>query len=92
MLLKGNDTLKERTALLPDSITELLELCLRSTYFCFNQKMYEQQEGDATGSPVSVVNLHMEHFEKLAFESLDCGPGSGRDTLTSLAALLGLEQ
>ena len=45
--LQEDDILVERTALLPSSIVELLELCLRSTYFCFNGKFYEQQEGAA---------------------------------------------
>ena len=60
-----DDTLIERTTSLPSSIAELLELCLRSAYFCFNGKFYEQREGAIMGSPVSAVvaNFYMEHFE-----------------------------
>ena len=48
-----------------------LEICLRSTYFCFKDTFYEQREGTVMGSPVSgvVANLYMEHFEHLALES-----------------------
>ena len=61
-------SLAERTRLSPDSITRLLELCLRSTYFSFQEELYEQTEGAAMGSPVSsvVANIYMEHFEDLA--------------------------
>lgn len=50
--LQEDDTLIGRTDLLPGSIAELLELCLRYTYFCFKGKFYEQREGVAMGSPV----------------------------------------
>ena len=49
----------------------LLEFCLRSTYFTFQDRLYEQQEGAAKGSPISptVANLFMEDFETRAMES-----------------------
>ena len=53
--LQEDETLEERTPLLLGSITELLELCLRMTYFSFKGKFYEQSEGAAMGSPVSAV-------------------------------------
>ena len=52
--LQEDNTLVERTALLPGSIAELPELCLRSMYFCFG-KFYDQREGAAMGSSVSAV-------------------------------------
>ena len=54
-----------------DHITCLLAFCLRSTYFTFQGRYYEQQEGAAMGSPISpiVANLHMEDFEKEAINS-----------------------
>ena len=63
--------MEERTLLLPGSIAELLKLCLRTTYFSFKGKFYEQSEGAAMESPVSAVvaNLYMEHFEQLALQS-----------------------
>ena len=43
----------------------LLEFCLRSTYFTFQNQYYEQVEDAAMGSPISpiVANLYMENFE-----------------------------
>ena len=70
-LLRNDNTLEEKTAMDADRIAELLELCLRSTYFCFQDKFYQQKEGATMGSPVSgvVANLYMEHFETLALSS-----------------------
>ena len=74
--LQGDNTLHERTALQPNSIAALLELCLCSTYFCFGGEIYEQREGAAMGSPVSAVvaNLYMGHFEQLTLESAPSRP------------------
>ena len=67
-LLRNDDILEERTTMDADRIAKLLELCLRSTYFCFQDKFYQQKEGAEMGSLVSAVvaNLYMEHFETLA--------------------------
>ena len=66
------------TLLFPDKVTELLDLCLRSTYFSYGGDFYEQQEGAVMGSPVSaaVANLYMEFFEDLALSQAptDCTP------------------
>jgi hypothetical protein len=45
---------------------KLARLCLGSTYFCFNGKMYEQTEGAAMGSPLSplTANIFMQNFEE----------------------------
>ena len=67
----GEDgTLEDRTSLSSERIADLLEMCLRSTYFSFGGNFYEQKEGAAMGSPVSAVvaNLYMEFFEELALE------------------------
>ena len=66
----------ERTPLSPERIAELLQLCLKSTYFSYNGEFYEQREGAAMGSPVSAVvaNLYMEFFEELALESAPSRP------------------
>ena len=49
----------------------LLEFCLTSTYFTFQEKFYEQVEGPAMGSPISpiVANLYMEDFEMRALNT-----------------------
>ena len=71
--LQDDEAVGERTALQPNSIADLLELCLHCTYFYFNSRVYEQREEAAMGLPVSAVvaNLYMEHFKKLA---LECAP------------------
>jgi hypothetical protein len=63
--------LHKRTPLKPDHIIELLELCLKTTYFSYKDKYYIQKHGCAMGSPVSpiIVNLYMEDFEKKALTS-----------------------
>ena len=50
---------------------DLLEFCLRSTYFTYQGKYYEQVEGAAMGSPISpiVANLYMENFELRALNT-----------------------
>ena len=49
------EDLVERTPLPVERISELLELCLKSTYFSYNGEFYEQRQGAAMGSPVSSV-------------------------------------
>ena len=68
--------LVNRTTLSPDRVAELLEACLKSTYFCYGGEFYEQREGAAIGSPVSAVvaNLYMEFFEELALRSAPSKP------------------
>ena len=74
--LQEDETLEDRTTLSPDRVAELLEVCLRSTYFSYNGNFYEQREGAAMGSPVSAVvaNLYMEFFEELALASAPAKP------------------
>ncbi|XP_072017463.1 uncharacterized protein [Amphiura filiformis] len=67
-----NDTsLPDRTQLSPQQISDLLGVCLKTTYFIHNGSFYSQCEGAAMGSPVSpiIANLFMEHFEELALSS-----------------------
>ncbi len=66
--LSNDNTLKDRTLLSVDNITELLRCCLTTTYFVFRSVFYTQIEGAAVGSPVSpiVSNLFMENFESKA--------------------------
>ena len=49
----------------------LVEICLSSTYFCFQGEIYEQIEGVAMGSPLLpiVANLFMEDFEEKVINS-----------------------
>ena len=70
-LLKEDHSLQSRTTMSIQHIMDLLGLCLRSTYFTFRGKFYEQVEGAAMGSPISpiVANLYMEEFEIRAIQS-----------------------
>ena len=71
-----DDTLDERTTLTIDEICDLTNLCLRSTFFRFNDCFYEQKDGTAMGSPLSpvVANIFMEDFEGTALVTCDLPP------------------
>ena len=56
-LLQADDTLYERTNLAPDNVIQVLEFCLRTTYFLFNGEYYVQNEGAAMGSPQKCVTF-----------------------------------
>ena len=75
-LLEEDQTLQQRTSMTVNNITCLLEFCLNSTYFTFQEKFYEQVEGAAMGSPISpvVANLYMEDFEMRAINTLPQPP------------------
>ena len=64
-LLNEDEQLQQRTSMTVNNITCLLEFCLKSTYFTFQGKHYEQLEEAAMGSPIRpiVANLYMENFE-----------------------------
>ena len=75
-MLLTDDSLEDRTGLNVDDLTELLEICLRSTYFSYKGTYYEQLEGAAMGSPASsiVADLYMEFFEALAISTAPTRP------------------
>jgi len=56
--------------LLEDDALALFKHVLTSTYFCFEEQFYEQTNGVAMGSPLSLVinNFFMEDFEKKVLE------------------------
>ena len=70
-LLNEDPDLRKRTTMSTKQIMDLLEFCLRSTYFTYRGKFYEQVERAAMGSPISpiVANLYMENFEMRALQS-----------------------
>ncbi|XP_072030531.1 uncharacterized protein [Amphiura filiformis] len=75
-ILRGDDTLKNRTRMTSDEIVELMKLCLTSTYFKWQGKFYEEKEGQAMGSPLSPItsNIFMEHFETKALDTYPLKP------------------
>ena len=74
--LEEDTSLSERTPLAPEDITNLLELCLKCTYFQYEGEFYLQIHGAAMGSPVSpiVCNLYMEDFEQRALATAEHPP------------------
>ena len=74
--LSADDSLKERTSIPTPQLIELIELCVRSTYFQFQDKFFEQTDGAAMGSPLSPVlaNLYMEHLEENALRTAPLPP------------------
>ena len=70
-LLSNDDTLQDRTTIPVDDIVDLLDFCLLTTNFKYNNNHYQQIFGTAMGSPVSAVmaNLVMEDLEKRALST-----------------------
>ena len=68
--LEDDDSLLSRTMLSVYSIIELLTLCLKTTYFSYEDSFYQQTDGAAMGSPLSpvVANIYMKFFEQKALE------------------------
>ena len=64
-LLEEDPELQQRTSVTVKHNTCLLEFCLRSTYFTFQSKYYEQVEGAAMDSPTSpiVANLYVKNLQ-----------------------------
>ena len=54
----------------------LLEFCLKTTYFQFQGRFFEQLQGAAMGSPISpiVANLYMDNFENKTINTAECPP------------------
>ena len=82
-LLDEDKELQQRTTMTVNNITCLLKFYLKSTYFTFQGKHYEQLEGAAMGSPIShiVANLYMENFEVKAISTAPHLLISGREML-----------
>ena len=70
-LLEEDPELQQRTSMTVKHMTCLLEFCLRSTYFTFQNKYYEQVEGTVMDSSISpiVANVYMETFEVRAINT-----------------------
>ena len=70
-LLEEDQSLQQRTTKSVNNITCLLEFCLKSTYFTYQGKHFEQLEGASMGSPISpiVANLFVENFEEKAIST-----------------------
>ena len=74
--MEADESLEIRTTLTVQQICQLTELCLKSTYFQYEDMIFEQSDGMAMGSPLSpvVTNIFMEDFESTAIVTSDYQP------------------
>ena len=74
--LELDQELHKRTTMKAEQIISLLEFCLKTTYFQFHGRFYEQLQGAAMGSPISLIvaNLCMEDFQIKAINSAEYPP------------------
>ena len=70
-VLSNDETLQDRSTIPVDDIVDLLDFCLSTTNFKYNNIYYQQIFGTAMGSPVLAVmaNLVMENLEKRALST-----------------------
>lgn len=78
--LQKDRTLKRRTNLTVDDITELLSFVTKSTYFQYRGTIFRQKEGFAMGDPLSAImsSFFMEDLETTAIAT---APSHCRPTL-----------
>jgi hypothetical protein len=89
--LHNDNTSAELSVLQFEAIIELLEVCLRTTYFRAEDSFFKQKDGKAMGSTLSpiVSNIFMEHCKKLAIDltwrntNHRCGSGMLMDYMRS---------
>ena len=74
--LNKDPTLVNRTSIPVPQLVELIELCLRSTYFQFQSDFFEQFDGTPMGSPLSpiIAKLFMKDLEEQALHSAPFQP------------------
>jgi hypothetical protein len=67
---------KEEVLQVITNILELLDICLTTTHFQFEDRFYQQKEGMAMGNSLSPVvsNIFMEHFEEIGLDTADHKP------------------
>ena len=75
-LLEDDKCLHLRTKMTVNQISCLLKFCLKTTYFTFQGKFFEQVKGATMGSPISpiVANFFMEDLEVKALSTAPTPP------------------
>jgi hypothetical protein len=71
--LNKDPTFPEHSSLQVEDVVELLDICLTTTYFQFDDKLYQQKEGMAMQNSLSPVvsSIFIEHFEEIALDTAD---------------------
>ena len=81
--LEEDQELHLRTSMTVNPISCLLEFCLKTTYFSFQGRYYDQMEGPSMGSPISpiVANLFIKDVEVQAINTSPSPLPCGKDML-----------
>ena len=71
-LRHNTDHLSSVSKLSVSDVVELVQFCLKTTFFQFHEILYEQREGTPMGSPMSpvVANLYMEEIEETVLKRM----------------------
>jgi hypothetical protein len=74
--LNMDPSFPERSPLQVEDVMELLNICLTTAYFQFEDKFYQQKEGLGMGNSLSLVvnNIFTEHSEETALDTADHKP------------------
>ena len=77
--LRKDEHFHDRTTTPAEEIVHLTELCLKSTYFQYQEKFLEKTDGATMGSSLSpiIANIYMEHFKRTALDSTPSDPNYG---------------
>jgi hypothetical protein len=74
--LSTDPSFPECSLLQVEDMMELLDICLTTTYFLFEDKFNQQKQTVAMGNSPVVSNVLMEHFEEMALDT--AGPKSAK--------------
>ena len=74
--LELDQELHTRTSMKVEQVISLLEFCLKTTYFQFQGRYFEQLQGAAMGSSISLIvaNLFVEDFQIKAINTSEYPP------------------
>jgi hypothetical protein len=74
--LSTDPSFLERAPLQVEDVMELLDICLKTMYFQFEDTFDQQKEGMAVGNSLSPVvsNIFMEHSEEIALDTANYKP------------------
>lgn len=74
--LENDNMLANRTTLSPSSIMELLDVCVKNSYFQYNNSFFLQNSGLPMGGILSPLlsNIYMDHFENLLLSTWEEKP------------------